>query len=39
MLPHAENIQTNLVGQLDGFEEIVHPLGWTNHRPGCRIRG
>ena len=29
----------NLVGQFDGFEEIVHALGRADHRPGCRIGG
>src|ERR1700681_453181 len=38
MFTNAKNIQPDLVGELDLFQKILHPLNRAETESGCRIR-
>src|SRR5216683_424089 len=38
MFADAKNIQPDLVGELDLFQKILHPLNRAEIKSGCRIR-
>jgi len=39
MLAHAEDVQTDLIGQLDLLEQIAQPLGGAHGQTGSRVWG
>ena len=38
VFPDAEDVESELVGELDLFHEVLHAPLWADHVPGLRVR-